>query len=1206
MNAVRCRTVFDQDFRLNLRRPLFWFLLAILALMSWGLSRGAVTISSGDSAIGGNRAWLTSEFAMAFMFPAVVMLVYAFFMAVAAGMVVPSDDELRVGEVLHATRLEPREYIWSKFSAVLSAYFVILVLHLVLQMLFNHLWPNPDAEKIRGPFALVNYLRPTLVMAVPTVFFFCGVSFAIGELTRRPILVYLFPTSVLLVCLFFLFDWSPTWLDPKINRILMWIEPSGYRWLNETWLKLDRGLEFYNKAAVGYDVPFLLSRLGYAVVGLGSVAFAERHFARALRGRVRVREGKAAGAAAAERAGVADALRMPALASLGMRSAVPRFLGSALDVARFEVRNLRGQAGLYLFVPIILLQIVPPMVFRTGAFDTPLLLTPGIAASMSMGSLAFLVCMLLMFYTVESILRERNTGFAPIYYATPVPTAAILFGKALANSFVGIVVMAAAMLGALGVMVFQGKVAFDPVPFLVLWGVLLVPTFLVWSAFIAATLSATGSRYSTYAIGLAVVVLTTWLRFRGKLTWVGNWPLSQAVSWTDFGGVAPNTEAVFWNRLFYISILVFLIAVSVRLFWRREHDGSRVVERLTLASMWARSRWIFLYALVPIAIGIFLQVQVSRGFQSKGVENREKEYWGRNLTTWLEAETPLIARADIDVTLEPDAHRFEVTGSYRLTNPSTKPMTRFPMSAGRHFENMEWTLEGEEAKPEDHARLFVFTPEEPLLPGDTLEVGFSHDGTLPMGFTKNGGGLSEFVLPIGVVLTSFGSTFVPVPYFEEGRGVTRDNRTDPKDYPEGFYEGVTLPAFGGGSRFPVRTRITGPADFVFNGVGVKTSEEEHDGLRTVTWETDHPVNFFNVVGGKWKTREGEGTVIHHLAKHTYNVEEMGQALDAARKYYSEWFYPYPWAELKLSEFPALAGYAQGFPTNITFSENIGFLTRSSDKARAAFVVTAHEAAHQWWGNILLPGKGPGGNILSEGMAHFSTILLTEEVHGPKGRIEFCKRIEETYGDSRQVDSEKPLVWIDGSKAGDTTVTYDKGGWVFWMLLQEMGREANLAGIQAFIGRYATDRDHAVLQDFVREMRPFAPDTTAYDAFTRQWFFEVVVPEYKIHDAKKTQEGGGWVVRGEVENVGTGLMEVQIAASVGERFQEPEKSPGQSPAGSDSLDAPKPYEESRVSVTLGPGDRQPIEIPCSFEPARVVVDPDAVVFQLDRDSAEEAL
>ena len=108
--------------------------------------------------------------------------------------------------------------------------------------------------------------------------------------------------------------------------------------------------------------------------------------------------------------------------------------------------------------------------------------------------------------------------------------------------------------------------------------------------------------------------------------------------------------------------------------------------------------------------------------------------------------------------------------------------------------------------------------------------------------------------------------------------------------------------------------------------------------------------------------------------------------------------------------------------------------------------------------------------------------------------------------SRQADSELPLVKITGERPGDTTVTYDKGGWVFWMLLNQMGRDKALAGMQAFIKAYQGNPDHPVLQDFLASMRPFAADPAAFDAFTRQWFYEVVVPEYLLHDAKKTSHG----------------------------------------------------------------------------------------------------
>jgi ABC-2 type transport system permease protein len=372
-------------------------------------------------------------------------------------------------------------------------------------------------------------------------------------------------------------------------------------------------------------------------------------------------------------------------------------------------------------------------------------------------------------------------------------------------------------------------------------------------------------------------------------------------------------------------------------------------------------------------------------------------------------------------------------------------------------------------------------------------------------------------------------------------------------------------------------------------VGTKTAETEKDGRRTVVWESDFPVSFYNVIAGRWQVERGEGTAVYYYRGHRYNIGEIREALDGARRYFSEWFYPYPWRELKLSEFPNVALYAQGFPTNITFSEGIGFLTSSTPENHAAFEITSHEAAHQWWGNLLSPGKGPGGNILSEGTAHFSTILLVEQTKGEYSRIDFCKRLEASYGKSRQADSELPLVKITGERPGDTTVTYDKGGWAFWMLLNQMGRDKALAGMREFIKTYQGNPDHPVLQDFLVAMRPFAADPAGFDAFTHQWFYEVVVPEYVLYDAKKTSHGENWEVTVRLENEGSGAMPVEVAAARGERFtKDGSPSPG--------------YREARAMVVLGKGESRDVVITCPFEPEQVVVDPDAKVLQLRRKNA----
>src|SRR5437870_1615161 len=82
----------------NLRRPLFLILVLILAVTAWGLTTGGMRISSGDASVGGKRAFITSEHSNGFVLSILTLLYYGFFVAVAAGMAIPKDDEQKVGE----------------------------------------------------------------------------------------------------------------------------------------------------------------------------------------------------------------------------------------------------------------------------------------------------------------------------------------------------------------------------------------------------------------------------------------------------------------------------------------------------------------------------------------------------------------------------------------------------------------------------------------------------------------------------------------------------------------------------------------------------------------------------------------------------------------------------------------------------------------------------------------------------------------------------------------------------------------------------------------------------------------------------------------------------------------------------------------------------------------------------------------------------
>jgi ABC-type transport system involved in multi-copper enzyme maturation permease subunit len=1195
----RFRAVFGLELSQTLKRPMVWVLLTILFLLTWGMSTGHVSFSSGDSSVGGKKAWLTSEFSVAFQLIIVVTLLDCFFLSIVAGTAILEDDEQRVTEILSATPLSPSEYVWGKFLAVGAAFLTILLGHLMLLAAFNHLLPNSAAAEIRGPFSAGNYLRPALFFALPTLLFFGGIAFWLGARFRRPILVFLLPVASLLVCAFFLWNWAPTWLDPRINRLLMFADPAGFRWLNETWLKLDRGVDFYNRSPIRFDLTFFLNRLVLVVAGLGAVGLAQRHLEGQIRG-LATAEGKTR-KSVTEDVGTPSlpAAAQPALPgagepeqlALGSRTGRAGLVRDTLVVARSEVRALLSQVGLYLFIPLILLQTLGSDLLALGAFGTEVLLTPGLLAVGTMNTLTLLLSALLLFYTVESLERERATRLAPIFYSSPIATAAILFGKTLANSVVGVLVVVATFVGGLIALLIQGQVHLGLgalYPFLLVWGALLLPTFLLWTSFVTAVRAVTGGRYATYGICLAALTVSLYRQLTGHMNWVGNWMLWDALHWSDMGAFELEGKALFWNRLLALGLAAFFAAVAGRAFARREADpvgiASRLRGRAFVRSALALAPW----AILPLVAATVLGLAVFHGYEGGEMEKKGRDYWKKNVATWNDTHNPALVAVDLDLTLDPARRFLHDRGTYELVNDRTSPLRQIALTGGFHWRKVRWTLNGGNYQPDDRAGLYVFTPKAPLPPGGHVRIGFDFEGTVPSGISKNGGSAQEFVLPSGVVLTSFTPTFTPVVGYMDRIGIKKDeNDYEPKVYPDDFYVGQTDAGFGSNSPFTTHIRITGPAAYTWNSVGTRISDEVKGGRRTTVWQSDQPVRFFNVVGGRWAVSHGVGTAIYYHPGHSFNVPAMQTALDAARRYYGEWFHPYPWRELKLSEFPSLAGYAQGFPTDISFSEGIGFLTKPDLQTNAVFLVTAHESAHQWWGNLLTPGKGPGGDLLSEGMSHFSTMLLMQQVLGEGARIEFAKRIEERYGERRRADAERPLVKIDGSHAGDETVTYDKGGWVFWMLSEQMGRERALAGLREFIRQYGNGPDYPVLQDLVATLRLSAPDPAAYDAFVRQWFFSVVVPEYRLdRGTRKRLPGGTWEATVTIRNAGTGRMAVEVAAVTGDRFDDKGK----------PLAA---YREVRRTVTLGAGQSAALTFPCPFEPERLLVDPDARVLQLAR-------
>ncbi|MFM7135328.1 MAG: ABC transporter permease/M1 family aminopeptidase, partial [Planctomycetota bacterium] len=927
---------------------------------------------------------------------------------------------------------------------------------------------------------------------------------------------------------------------------------------------------------------------------------------------------------------LAEAERMQADAALAEHAAIaarggapeatavpPGFVRSTVDILRYETRALLRSPGVWLFGPLILIQSWLSTSFRPGPLDTELLMTTGAAAAGAFNTLTLLLCFLVLFYTIESLVREERCGLSGMFRASPVPTASVLAGKVLANAAMALVIIGCAALAIAIVLVKQASdtkipVEFDvPVLFLIL-GVLLAPTLIVWGAFVSFLFALLRNRFVVYGVALGALIGTGFATQFGYMNWVTKWHMWSSIQWSELDRLGFMWTAIATNRLLVLALAAFFIVATLSMWPRRLPDLRAVADRMKPRAFFRAAIVPVLAALPVVAIAVYAGLSVRQGYGGAPEREAQKAYWKRNSKTFEDVPVPALDSVDGEVKLFPETRSLEVAATYVLRNPHARPMAEVPITVGSHLETSGWTVDGVETDPEkkdqplpsieNRSGLHVIRPAKPLSRGETVTVAFRMKGVFPKGWSRTGAGTGEFILPSGVVLTSFGPSFLPVPGFVEGVGIDDRNQRDAREYPLDHWKSRVDPAFGPAWETNVRLAVEGPEDWVLNVVGVEKESVVTDGRRRTLWETEHPVRFFNIVGGPLEAMEGDGATVYYSKRTPHNVETMVKALAAARKRYGAWFGEYPWENLRVTQFPGLAGYAQGCPGNISFSDGIGYLARpvkegegvdgdASTALDVAFYVVAHEAGHQWWGNMVMPGKGPGGNIISEGLAEFSALMLVHHELGDAQAQAVRRRWERAYTLGRSPDDERPINRTDGTRPGDQVVTYDRAGFVFWMLRETMGEEAMVAGLRAFVDRWRNGvetpegLDFPLIEDMVESLRAHAPDVAAFDAFVSQWIYGTVLPELEFAEAPSID---GCAVVGTLKNNGTCEIEVTVRAS------------GEPANSSEAV----PMADVRVRIPMG--GEAPFRIEAGFEPVKIAVDPEVRVLFSGRKRCERSL
>ena len=1201
-------TILKEEFRSQLKSPFFWF-GAILIGAFTSMMNPNTMLPAGNEVAGGLTPHMNTVHAYTQLFSMSGFFVYTFIASIMGGLPIIRDRELRISEIIHSTPLTGFEYVVGKYAGVVAALVLLVTIQVAVAVSMLQIAPN---ETFLGPFNLGAILLPVLTISIPLILFCSGITFTIGFVTGKPLATYVFPVVLFLLIIQFFWAFNPPGLPAAIDHALMLFDPTALRWITRSY-DVDQGIAFYNSAPMPLDLWFVLNRAIMLLIPTLAVAMVARKFrfegisqTKAPTGILRfipfVR--KAAGPQPRPSHPTFSSLK-----SLNMTSSPPGLFAGTWSLLTAELRELRGQVGLYLLIPFAASMVMEFATVADSISGEPMV-TAGTLATNAIAILTGIVCFVLLFYTVESVLRDRTTQFDNLLFSSPIQSDSILFARALTNAFIVSLVLAASIFLGLIKLVDPANGPVEIAPFLWVWVVILFPTFFVWNAFVTMVASLTRERYSSYAIGIGALAVSFVLLASGKTTWATNWSLWGTLRWSDMGAFELYRSDLILNRLLILSLGVLFVHLTRVFFVRRERNGAGFKARLNLFPISRGTKLALVIALVPLTLGSILAFRAYSGFQGGKVGKMEKAFHSLNVARWNEAPVPTIKHMELKVLLQPNDHTAEIDGSFLVVNQGQTAIETIPIN-GLYLQNVSFfDVQNDKMEAVNTGGLFLVNTSSALMPQDSTLVRFSYLFEAPSGSTMNGGSVRQFILESGVVLNDF----LPKIGFDPSIGQPKDEQPTSKPPPIDFWKGEVPPI--GISVATGHIEVSAPEAYTISSVGNQVSMQSSNGQKTTVFEWDKPVLDINIIAGKWDQVNADGSVVFYHPEHSKNADGMLKTLISARKKYSEWFYPYPWADLRLSEYPNVNTNARSYPTNIAFSESAGFLARPG----GAFTVVAHEAAHQWFPHILVPGEAPGADVFIEGKAQYATLLLHDSERGLKSRIDFSKKMEQDYLSQRRFDGENPLFQIinDGSSAVESTI-YNKGAWVMWMLHNLMNhgglmnqtehmnqtdsitaQDPMLIGLRHFIEEHRPQnqpspnhnqkevtpkQDFPTLQDLTAALRPYAPDTLAFDQFVWEWFSTVVLPEFEWNDIQLVENDGVWHVSATLTNVGTGTIELTVAAEKGARFN--------------SNQGSSTFHEARTLISLSAGQSKKVELKFGFRPDRILVDPDAVVLQLNR-------
>lgn len=1094
--------VFRFEVSYHRRQPLVYIVTAVFFLLTF------LATTTPNVTIGGGTDNLNINAPFAIMQSLAGMSLLCVFTAVAfSANPVIRDYDYGTAELFLSTRVDKFSYLFGRFTGALL-FSCLSFLGAVAGVMLGEFMPWLDAERI-GEFQLQPYLFTTWAIAIPNIIVVSSIFFCLATATRRIMSAYV--GAVALLMLFFVIS---AFTEPDTIALTSKLDPFGIIAMGEItryWTVFEK-----NSGVPSLEGNLLVDRATWLGIAVIFLFLAYRLFPFSLDAPKSKRK-KATEDPDQKLSGDTRKIIRGSLRRVNPVFGTATYIAQYLSQTRLEVMNIAGSIAFRVLLIFGLFNVVGGAIGNLGdMFGTSVYPTTGFMLTMINGAFSLSLIIVLIYYSAELLVREKEVKVAEIMDALPYPNWVMIAAKLTGLLLVMVSMLGVAMIAAIGIQIYKGYYELDIL--LYLQGLLFYFQLPMYLMCVVGIFLGVLTRSKNLAMLLMVLYFISLIalpqlglehylyRFSGP-----------GSPYSIFTGFDHNSQAVFWFSLYWGFVGVLLLVLT-HLLWTRGIPENWLLRKRLIRERLSKPVVIVTAVSMLGCIGtgsfIYYNTNVLNPYLTSNMQEERQAEYEKKYKQYQYIAQPRTTRVYVEVDIYPQQKEAVAKGYYEVTNNSDEDISDVHILTDPQIDIETLSMPGGELSVQDDVFGYrIYHLATPLAPGDGFRIEFETAWRTP-GFTNSNqqSGLSTN----GSFFNN--SDLLPSLGYRDGAELLDNAKRRKYDLPPAQRaasiddESAWMRnGLGDIERVEFETIVSTSIDQIAIAPGYIQKEWVEGDRRYFHYKMDAPIwNFYSYLSADYHVRKDSwnDVKIEVYYLHEVNVDTMIHSTKRSLEYFTRHFSPYQYQQFRILEFPRFRGrFAQSFPNTIPFSEAIGFIADLRDKEEIDYVfyVTAHELAHQWWAHQVLGADVQGSTMIVESLAQYSALMVMEHEYGKEHMQRFLKYELDRYLSDRgsELLEELPLMLVENQPY----IHYRKGSVNLYALKDYIGEEAVNRALSRFLDEYAfKPAPYPTAKHLIANFREEAAEE--YQDIITDLFEKIVLYDLRVVDSTVTSLENG--------------------------------------------------------------------------------------------------